>query len=92
MGLLDATCSPTMSPYRVGLPIDSIQRVAMSKAEREPLLELYGSWICMLIWLSVSTWSDLTPVISLLSPYQSGLSPGHLDAAKYAGKLQNIMD
>ena len=39
----------------------------------------------MLIWLSVSTWSDLTPVISLLSPYQSGLSPGHLNAAKYAG-------
>jgi len=41
MGLSNATCSPMMSPYRLGLPIDSIPKLMMSKAKREPLLELY---------------------------------------------------
>jgi len=76
--LSNVTCSPMMSSYRLELPIDSIPKLKMSKAKREPLLELYRTWIGMLIWLPVSTQPDLTPVVSLLSTYQSEPSSGIL--------------
>jgi hypothetical protein len=38
MGMSDATTSPTMTPYRSGLPIDAIPPVNMTESERAPLL------------------------------------------------------
>jgi hypothetical protein len=86
MGLLDAVTSPTMTPYRSGLPVDCIPPVDMSDTERAPLLKQYRRFLGMLNWLAVSTRPDLTTIQSLLAIATTQPTQGHLDAIRYAGR------
>jgi len=86
MGLSDSVSSPTMTPYRSGLPIDCIPPVDMSDSERAPLLTLYRRFLGMLNWLTISTRPDLMTVHSLLAIATTKPTQGHLDAIRYVGR------
>jgi hypothetical protein len=75
--------TPTATPYRSGIPIDSI---ASSSDDDESLSQLrwteaYQSLIGSVGWLATATCPDLAPVHSFLSSYNSKTSTGHMKAA-----------
>ncbi len=75
-----------MTPYRSGVPIDSI---APSKdADDSPAqirrAEAYQSLVGSIGWLAGATRPDIAPVHSFLASYSSKPSPGHTKAALYA--------
>jgi hypothetical protein len=86
MGMSDATASPTMTPYRSGLPIDAISPVDMTESERAPLLRTYRRYLGMLNWLTISTRPDLMTAHSLLAIATAKPTQGHLDAIRYVGR------
>ena len=86
MGLSDSVSSPTMTPYRSGLPIDCIPPVDMSDSERAPILTLYRRFLGMLNWLTISTRPDLMTIHSLLAIATTKPTQGHLDAICYVGR------
>ena len=77
----DAT--PTATPYRSGVPIDSI--APSPDADDSPAqlrrTEAYQSLIGSIGWLATATRPDLAPVHSFLSSYNSKPSSGHMRAA-----------
>ena len=77
----DAT--PTATPYRSGVPIDSI--APSTDADDSPAqrrrTEAYQSLIGSIGWLATATRPDLAPVHSFLSSYNSKPSSGHMCAA-----------
>jgi hypothetical protein len=87
MGLQDAVSSSRMTPYRSGLPIDTIPTGhSLPEAQRDKLRDKYRSFLGMLNWLSISTRPDLTTVHSLLASATESPSPGHLDALRHVGR------
>lgn len=82
MGLQDATFSTKMTPYRSGLPIDTL----LSEPPQETLRKKYHSYLGMLNWLSISTRPDLTTVHSLLASATECPSQAHLDALRHVGR------
>jgi hypothetical protein len=81
--LWDAT--PTATPYRSGVPIDSIAH--STDADDSPAqlrwTEAYQSLIGSIGWLATATRPDLAPVHSFLSSYNFKPSSGHMRAALY---------
>ena len=77
----DAT--PTATPYRSGVPIDSI--APSTDADDSPAqlcrTEAYQSLVGSIGWLATVTRPDLAPVHSFLSSYNSKPSLGHMRAA-----------
>ncbi len=78
--------TPTATPYRSGVPIDS---VALSYEDNNsPALkhwkEAYESLIGSIGWLAHSTCPDLITVHSFLASYSNKPSTGHMKAALYA--------
>ena len=78
--------TPTATPYRSGVPIDSI---APSTDEDDSPAQLrrtaaYQSLIGSIGWLSSSTRPDLSAVHSFLASYSNKPSVGHMKAALYA--------
>jgi hypothetical protein len=54
MGLQNAVTSPKMTPYRSGLPIDSLPKQPnISKTDNETLRSKFRSFMGMLNWLSI---------------------------------------
>ena len=93
MGLQDATTSNKMTPYRSGLPIDTLQSSSMSDGDRSKLRTKYRSFLGMLNWLSISTRPDLTTVHALLAAATKSPTQAHLDALRYVGKyIKSTMD
>jgi hypothetical protein len=88
MGLQNAVSSPKMTPYRSGLPIDSIpkQQSTISNPENEKLQSKFRSLMGMLNWLSISTCPDLTMVHSLLASATESPSRAHLEALRHVGR------
>jgi len=82
MGLEGAGLSPFLSPYRSGLPIDSVINEAMNPSNRDVLQLAYQSLVGSLNWLAHTTHPDLSTVVSLLAQHQSNPSPGHVDSAQ----------
>jgi hypothetical protein len=74
------------TPYRSGLPIDSIPTETLSASQRDALRLQYQSLVGSLNWLAHTTRPDLSTVVSLLAQHQSNPSTGHLEAAKYVVK------
>jgi hypothetical protein len=64
--------SPSMflTPYRSGLPIDSVLHESMTTAERDALCLAYQSLVGSLNWLAHTTRPDLGTVVSLLAQHQ----------------------
>ena len=78
--------TPTATPYRSGVPIDSI---APSTDDDDSPAQLrrtaaYQSLIGSIGWLSSSTRPDLSAVHSFLASYSNKPSTGHMKAALYA--------
>jgi hypothetical protein len=74
------------SPYRSGLPVDSIPSVDMASKDRDQLRLKYQSLVGSLNWLAHTTRPDLSTIVSLLAQHQSCPSLGHYDAALYVAK------
>jgi len=74
------------TPYRSGLPIDSIPHQDLSSSARDQLRLKYQSLVGSLNLLAHTTRPDLSTVVSLLAQHQSSPSPGHYDAALYVTK------
>jgi len=81
-----ASVSGYISPYRSGLPIDSIPILQLSTSDQDKLHLQYQSLVGSLNWLAHTTRLDLPTVVSLLAQHQSNASPGHLDAALHVIK------
>jgi len=81
-----ASVSSYVSPYRSGLPIDSIPPSALSSTEQDQLRLQYQSLVGSLNWLAHTTRPDLSTVVSLLAQHQSLPSQGHMDAALHVVK------
>jgi hypothetical protein len=78
--------TPTATPYRSGVLIDSI---APSTDDNDSPAQLQGtaayqSLIGSIGWLSTSTRPDLSEVHSFLASYSNKPSVGHMKAALYA--------
>jgi len=86
MGLTSANQWPTMTPFRFGLPVDTVPHVEMTPDKRAPLIAKMQCWMGMLNWLQQCTLPDLAMIFSLLASHMHCPSPGHLDAAKYVGR------
>jgi hypothetical protein len=76
--------SPFLTPYRSGLPVDSVPHELMSSHDRDALCLAYQSLVGILNWLAHTTRPDLAPIVSLLAKHQSNPSLGHMEAARYA--------
>ncbi len=78
--------TPTATPYRAGIPVDSI---APSQDNDSPLgqiwrKETYQSLLGRIGWLCSSTHLDLSAIHSFLASYSNKPSVGHMKAALYA--------
>jgi hypothetical protein len=81
--------NPRSTPYRSGLPIDSIQGATPDEMNDPTFIrrrELYQSIVGSINWLATNTRPDLAPVTSFLAAYNNNPSKGHMDAAIYAIK------
>ena len=92
----DTNYNPRATPYRSGLPIDSIKGATPDKMTDPAFIrrrELYQSVIGSLNWLATNTRPDLSPVTSFLTAYNNNPSSGHMDTALYVIKyLRNTPD
>jgi hypothetical protein len=86
MGLSNANKTPLMTPFRSGLPVDTIPSTDMLPEDRAPLTAKMQSWLGMINWLQMCTHPDLATIFSLLSTYMHKPSPGHIEAVKRVGK------
>jgi hypothetical protein len=77
--------TPTATPYRLGVPIDSIASSSNKDDSPSQLrrTEAYQSLVGSIGWLATATRPDLAPVHSFLSSYNSKPSSGHMRAALY---------
>jgi hypothetical protein len=77
--------TPTATPYRSGIHIDSI--APSLDADNSPAQlwrkEAYQSLVGSLVWLSSSTRPDITAAHSFLSSYTNKPAAGHMKAALY---------
>ena len=69
------------TPYRSGLPVDSIKSQQLSKDQFIHLQSKYRSILGSLNWLAQGSRPDIAVIHSLLAKYQNNPSPGHLTAA-----------
>ena len=75
------------TPYRSGLPIDSIPCDPMSIADRAKLkLRMQQIMGSPLQWLSQCTRPDIATAVSILAQYQNSPSSGHLQSARHIVK------
>ena len=72
------------TPYRSGLPVDSIPDVPLPDNERASLNKILQEYTGCLNWLSTQTRPDLATITNIISQYNTKCSPGHIEAAKYA--------
>jgi hypothetical protein len=89
MGLHDAVTSSKMTPYRSGLPINTLPLQSSlcdgGKENFEILKGKYRTFLGMLNWLSISTRLDLATVSSLLASTTESPTHAHLDALRHVG-------
>jgi hypothetical protein len=86
LGFEHLNASTFASPYRSGIPIDSILSEDLSSTQRDILRLQYQSLVGSLNWLAHTTRPDLSTVVSLLAQHQNHPSTGHLEAAKHVVK------
>ena len=87
----DASFDPSATPYRSGLPIDSIKRSKDDPTDPEVLrrTETYMSINGSLNWLATNTRPELSPIVSFLASYNRYPSKEHLKAALYTLRYVN---
>lgn len=83
MDISSDTISTFSTPYRAGIPIDSIPCQNLSTKEQDDLRLRYQSIVGSLNWVAHTTRPDISTVVSLLAQHQSHPTSGHIDAALY---------
>eukprot|EP00970_Alexandrium_tamarense_P009299 scaffold1836_cov204-Alexandrium_tamarense.AAC.45 len=80
------TPSPTITPYRSGIPIYAIADSTndSDSTAQQRRMEAYLSLVGSIGWLAQCTRPDIAPVHSFLSLYNNKPSPGHMKAALHA--------
>jgi len=58
-----------MTPFRFGLPVDTVPHVEMTPDKRAPLIAKMQCWMGMLNWLQQCTLPDLAMIFSLLASH-----------------------
>ena len=74
------------TPYRSGLPIDSIPCEPMIASDRNKLKLQMQQIMGSLQWLSHCTRPDIATATSILAQYQNSPSPGHIQSARHIVK------
>jgi hypothetical protein len=77
--------TPNMTPYRSGLPIDSIASANPKDPDLKRCTKVYQAIIGSINWLATCR-PDVSPVLSFLASYSTSPSYGHYQAALYALK------
>ena len=83
-GLGNASRTPHMTPYRSGLPIDSVPPPDKNDPDQARRTTVYQSLVGCLNWLAVCSRPDLATVVSFLASFMNKPSNGHYSAAVYA--------
>ena len=77
---------PNMSPYRSGLPIDSLPPPDPSDPDLERRTKVYQSIVGSINWLAQCTRPDIAPALTFLASYLQAPSAQHYKAAIHALK------
>jgi hypothetical protein len=78
--------TPHMTPYRSGLPIDSIPMPDPKDPDLKRRTKVYQSIVGCINWLATSTRPDVSPVLSFLASYMHAPSHQHYKSALHALK------
>ena len=85
-GLAHDSATTKPSPFRSGLPVDSIPHIPLPPDEVQNIKHQLQSYVGSLNWLAQATRPDLAVITNLLAQEQNNPSPGHITAAKHAIK------
>ena len=85
-GLDSDAVNPTPSPFKSGLPIDSIPDINYPPEAQSRLTANFQHLVGCFQWLTVSTCPDLATVTNLLSKYLANPSRGHLEHCRHVLK------
>ena len=77
---------PHMTPYRSGLPIDSIPDAPPDDPDQKRRTKIYQSIVGCINWLATCTRPDIAPALTFLASYNQRPSHGHYQAALHALK------
>ena len=77
---------PNMTPYRPGLPIDSIPPPSDSDPDLKRRTKVYQSIVGSINWLATCTRPDIAPCLTFLSTYSCKPNVQHYRAAVHALK------
>ena len=78
--------TPNMTPYRSGLPIDSIQPSAPDDPDLARRRKVYQSIVGSINWLATNTRPDVAPALTFLASYMQLPSHQHYKAAIHVVK------
>lgn len=78
--------TPNMTPYRSGLPIDSIPPPASDDPDLARRTKVYQRIVGSINWLATCTRPDVAPVLTFLATYTNSPSQQHYKAAVHALK------
>ena len=83
--LLGCNTSPRATPFRCGLPVDTItdgiENLTDPSLYCSKRTQYYQEIMGCLNWLSISTRPDITAIVTLLAPHQAAPLQGHLNAS-----------
>ena len=85
-GLDNDSASSKPTPFRSGLPVDSIPHIKLPPEQSSNLKQQLQSYVGSLNWFAQATCPDLAVVTNLLAQQQNKPSPGHIAAAKHVVK------
>lgn len=88
-GLTGASSSSAITPYRSGLPVDSIPVEPFSRmniSEQKQVEAEFRSYVGSLLWISQGTRPDMSTITHLLAKNQTHATHSHVSAAKNAIK------
>ena len=77
---------PNMTPYRSGLPIDSIAPPDPSDPDLNRRTKMYQSLVGCMNWLATCTRPDISPALTFLASYSNNPSAQHYKSAVHALK------
>eukprot|EP00804_Cyclotella_cryptica_P008738 CCRYP_018465-RC/>CCRYP_018465-RC protein AED:0.27 eAED:0.26 QI:0/-1/0/1/-1/0/1/0/969 len=78
--------APNMTPYRSGIPIDSIPNPPKGDPDQKRRTKIYQSIVGCINWLATCTRPDISPCLTFLASYNQNPSHGHYQAALHALK------
>ena len=85
-GLDKVNRTPNMTPYRSGLPIDSISPPSSNDPDQKRRTKVYQSIVGSINWLATCTRPDVAPALTFLASYNMAPAHQHYVAALHVMK------